>query len=220
MGHIFRTGVTACDVGGSLVFLDLPRDRYFALGQDAREACLRLIDRVPPKPDDLAIIDRLIARDVLVRVDRDARPVLCLPAPRLRSSAHDGAIRVARGSVIVALGRYMFAIAELRIRPLAHILCDIARAKRDLRAYADRASDAAALAASFTAADRVMTVLDRCLPRSIALARSMIARGLAPKIILGVKLRPFEAHCWVQHGDCLVSDGLETIAPFTPVLVL
>src|SRR3546814_2406559 len=41
----------------------------------------------------------------------------------------------------------------------------------------------------------IMAAFDRCLPRSIALSRAMLSTGLAPDLILGVKLRPFEAHC-------------------------
>ena len=48
----------------------------------------------------------------------------------------------------------------------------------------------------------------------------MISDGLIPELVLGVKLRPFEAHCWVQYGDLLVSDHLGTVEPFTPILVL
>ena len=36
----------------------------------------------------------------------------------------------------------------------------------------------------------------------------------------GVKLRPFQAHCWVQVGDAIVTDRLDVVRNFTPIRVV
>lgn len=221
MGYMFRSGISACDPGGSLVLLDVSKDRYFALGAAARETCLRLVAGLSDQPGDTVIIDDLVASDILCRVDQDTRPQFCRPPPTVRMCLRDEtAIEFSRSATMSALARQAAAILELRIRPLHAVLAGVARAKHRLSRVTHPPSDPRSIAASFTHADRVMTELDRCLPRSIALARALLAGGVAPDLILGVKLRPFEAHCWVQCGDMLVSDDLGTIMPFTPILVI
>jgi hypothetical protein len=45
-----------------------------------------------------------------------------------------------------------------------------------------------------------------------------VSNGYEARLVLGVKLRPFGAHCWVEHEHMVVSDQLEMIHPFTPIL--
>lgn len=221
MGYIFRPGLHACNPGGSLVFLDVAGDRYFALGETATNACLRLIDDPANAPGDSTIVDDLLARDIIRRVEDDIRPALCPPTLRVVSCARDLPPGRARpGAVAAALGRSFWAIVELKTGSLDGALASVMRAKRSVPCSITPIAELAVFAGVFAQADRTITALDRCLPRSIALARTMIAAGVAPDLILGVKLRPFEAHCWVQHGNVLVSDDPGTIAPFTPILAV
>jgi Transglutaminase-like superfamily len=221
MGHVFRPGVTACDPGGSLVLLDLANDRYFALGGAARDACLRLVEGRPIASEVAHIVDRLVDSDILRIVAGDAKPQLCRrPMPVHIGLRNDALSPVRVGAIAAALGRHILAHIELKALPLEHVLARVVRAKRRLGSVSRPTSSPAECAAAFSHADRILTSLNRCLPRSIALARAMIAGGLVPDLILGVKLRPFEAHCWVQHGDSLVSDDPGTIVPFTPILVI
>ena len=37
-------------------------------------------------------------------------------------------------------------------------------------------------------------------------AHRLLDRCVAPTLIIGVKLGPFEAHAWVQHGASVVND--------------
>jgi hypothetical protein len=32
-------------------------------------------------------------------------------------------------------------------------------------------------------------------------------------------MRPFHAHCWVQHEDAVVGDTVEHVSQFTPIMV-
>jgi hypothetical protein len=36
--------------------------------------------------------------------------------------------------------------------------------------------------------------------------------------VIGVKLNPFAAHCWLQVGDVVLNDLPERVAAFTPIL--
>ena len=69
--------------------------------------------------------------------------------------------------------------------------------------------------------DRLLrTAADRCLSRSIALALCLARHHCRANVILGVKLAPFAAHCWAQHGDAVLNDELEEVRRYQPILVL
>src|SRR3546814_5791235 len=61
---------------------------------------------------------------------------------------------------------------------------------------------------------------DQCLARSIAFRRLAFRLGFAPTLVLGVKLDPFAAHCWVQSEDCVANDSLERVRCFPPIFAL
>jgi hypothetical protein len=60
---------------------------------------------------------------------------------------------------------------------------------------------------------------DACLFNSLALLDFLALHGLYPKLVFGVSMRPFHAHCWVQHEDTVVGDTLERVSEFTPIMV-
>jgi hypothetical protein len=59
-----------------------------------------------------------------------------------------------------------------------------------------------------------------CLPDSLALHRILAARGLRSSLVIGVRLDPFMAHCWLQADDLLLNDGCDHVSGFTPILSL
>jgi hypothetical protein len=38
--------------------------------------------------------------------------------------------------------------------------------------------------------------------------------------VIGVKLRPFAAHSWVQSGPWLVNDRIDMIRAYTPIMAV
>jgi hypothetical protein len=73
---------------------------------------------------------------------------------------------------------------------------------------------------AFERAKLLRTAADHCLPRSIALALRLARRGCRANLLLGVKLAPFAAHCWVQWRDQVLNDEFEEVARYTPILVI
>jgi hypothetical protein len=74
--------------------------------------------------------------------------------------------------------------------------------------------------AAFSRAAVMTNSLNECLAVSIAIVRRAIASGIDAQLVLGVKLRPFQAHAWAQAGPTLISDQFDTVACFTPILVV
>lgn len=181
--------------------------------------CLRLCSEHILYSSDHLEINQLIDRDIVRWTDGAIRPKLCPPLACQTLDGRDRGIEVPSSLVVTALAQYAFAAAILKCRSLSRVLNGIALDKQRLVAGRS-AHDPAEVAAGFMAADRLVTARGRCLTRSIAIARTMFARGIAPDLVLGVKLRPFEAHCWVQHDNVLISDDPGSVAPFTPILVV
>lgn len=57
-----------------------------------------------------------------------------------------------------------------------------------------------------------------CLPDSLVLLEFLAHHDLYPSWIFGVRLSPFGAHCWVQHGDVVWNDTPEHAASYTPIM--
>lgn len=112
------------------------------------------------------------------------------------------------------------ARAALRWRGLDHCLRNFENAKNRSEGSDVGERGVGALAVAFEHATLITSSHERCLPSSIALAHRLCRRGLKPDLVIGVKLGPFAAHCWVQLDDMLVSDRMETIRAFTPILAL
>lgn len=73
---------------------------------------------------------------------------------------------------------------------------------------------------AFEQARLLRSTADRCLPRSIALALCLTAKQCRVHVVLGVKLAPFSAHCWVQDGGAVLNDSLEEVQRYSPILVV
>lgn len=224
MSLTLAPGVTFCESAGRRVFLDLPRDRYFCLGEEADRAFGALVSGAALSAEESGRLEPLRRDGILCRADTAEQPRPCRPCPILSSPLDDdddpprlpplgiarAALRLARAKR--ALGR----------RPL-HLLCaDIGAAKARLgnRPHGPAPAELRRLAFAFQAAGRLVGALDQCLAVSLAMARQAIARGFAADLCLGVRLRPFQAHAWVTVEGMLISDRGHVVRQFAPILIL
>lgn len=79
---------------------------------------------------------------------------------------------------------------------------------------------AAQIIRAFEHARLLRSAADRCLSRSIALAVSLAALGVQARVVIGVQLPPFTAHCWAQYDDVVLNDSAEEVRRFQPILVI
>jgi hypothetical protein len=95
------------------------------------------------------------------------------------------------------------------------------RAKKRLGGSPDRVSDdAISIATAFDRVGVLITAHEQCLPRSLALSACLSADRFAHELVVGVKMRPFDAHCWVQIGQTVINDTVDRTQMFTPILVI
>jgi len=208
--------VSYCEVGDRLVFLDVSADRSFCLNSEA-EGEFRKLGITAKDEEDPG--GQAAGTGPFAGWSEAPRP--CIAPAAARQSLLDRP-RQASGwaKTWLAVGRLQSARLRLRLQTFADALASFEKAKRRSVPDCAAAGDLAGELAGFLAAMRLLTTRDFCLSHSYAVARFMIERGIDATLIFGVRLGPFAAHCWVQHGDCLLNDRLDTVRIFTPILVL
>jgi hypothetical protein len=217
-----RTGISFCCVNGRLLFLDVIADRYFCLSAPAEKCFLALVETGGRVADHEDALDTLVSRGMLVEAPTPVPLKPCTLPPLPGESVLDqplprGNLRQAVG----ALGRLTAVQLRLKIAGLARTLSAISVMKARLEPV--RGNPDMLLCrtmAGFGRATGIATILDNCLSQSIAIAHDMLGRGLRPDLVLGVRLGPFNAHCWVQFENRLVNDRFDMVRTFTPILVI
>lgn len=193
-------------VDDQVIFLDLCGDRYFTLGD----------------------IDNAV---FLAAIGRGEIPAWHLPHSLPKPQAweepcSDPPVGSEQGLDIAGLAATLWIErrVERRIRttPFGELLLGVRTTveKRAVRAVNARPEGLAAIVAGSERARLIRSAPDRCVPRSLALVLRCASHGLRAHAVIGVRTRPFAAHCWAQHGPIVLSDPLETVAPFTPILVI
>lgn len=221
MRYRLREGVSFCTIGDQVILLDLPADRYFTLGRHANDMFNTIIDG-REREIEPAELRSLVSRGILVDDGGGTAIVPCSLAAMAETSAIDTKADAVRWTVITrALFELCLARVELASMGLARLL-EQTRTAGSTRLRTDepgRTRDLIALVSAFRTLGVLVSPRDRCLVRSIALAKYCRRLGLKPDLILGVKLNPFTAHCWVQVGSLVLNDTLDRVRAFTPILV-
>jgi hypothetical protein len=220
MPYALSPGVSFCETSGRLVFLDLPGDRYFCLAEPAEAAFRRFARGVTGASAEIGL-RALTDSGLLVPAPRMKRPLPTRPPAAATGSLLDAAPRpradwpIVTRAALATLSTRM----SLRWRSLAATLQSIER-RRALAGIVTAPDRLQPIAAAFLRLNLLFSPLDQCLPRSIALASLLARNGVAAQLVIGVKLRPFLAHSWVQSGPLLINERLDVVRTFTPILVV
>jgi Transglutaminase-like superfamily len=227
--------VHLCVTGNHVVFLDLRRDRYHALGSDGRRV---LAAHVVGWPNDetCASSESDATHDLLnALVDRTlltTNPALGaafsvpVAAPPTQVLIDDGFARQRRTAPGDAS---RFAIACARAAASLR-LCSLERTVHSIQVRKSRAL--ARVEASTLERDRGMvSTFNRlrpfafsadthCLYDSLALLEFLASYGSYPCWVIGVCTNPFAAHSWLQQHERLFNGPIDHVARYTPILVV
>ncbi len=218
MRYALRAGLSFCRDGDRFVFLDVPADRYFMLPEAKAESFARLVDRRSLARDDEANLQALLGR-VLVQTGGCALRTT-VPPPNASRSLLDEPGRAALHRTVCAWLGFSYARFQVRHLGLAALLRRLQRLKN---AAAPARSDAMPVleqaVAAFARAGRLVSINDRCLAHSAAIAVWLVRRRVAATLVIGVAVDPFQAHCWVQVDDLLVNERVDVARDYIPILV-
>lgn len=216
-----REDLHFCICSGRTVFLDVRADRYFQLPIDQDLAFQRFASGRAKQPGDEAALDAIASKGLMVDKHEGARglsPVeVSLPTAEIAPTLSIARI-TDRISALISVHKVR---RELARRPLKNLFDAISRTSAAFDADGtDDLTGVNRVAAAFAATGVMMRRQDQCLPLSIAFKRLCLARGALTSLMIGVKLDPFAAHCWVQRDEYVLNDTLERVRLFTPILAI
>lgn len=220
-----------CERDEALVFLDLAKDEYI-LVQGRQAASLRshttragLSVNASPCDGDLADLADLVSSGLLTHdasAGRIVSPTSVEPVaePLVEaqevSSAHLAAIHLVR-----FLAACSVASLLLRFASIKRIVTRVQRRKE--RYGSGRLVDvqkARHLTATFRKLRMFFPRRYLCLFEALALLEFLACYEIFPRWVFGVRLEPWGAHCWVQHGEMVFNDGVEEVSGYTPVMAI
>jgi hypothetical protein len=207
--------VRFCVIDGQYIFLDLKEDRYFGLPRptDAAFAALLAGDASSTH------VGGLQAAGLLVKSPA-GRPLKPTTHPAAASSfLEDGELGRGISTVIVAevLLQVLGARRAVRKKRLPGLLAKPGQGASESHGVSRERRDRAV--GQFLRARRAIPIAPNCLYDSLALRRFLQRRSVAADLVIGTKLHPFAAHCWLQDGTMVLNDSLSAARGFAPVLV-
>lgn len=211
--------VSFCDVHGRLVFLDSAADLYVSLPEPAEAAFRRLMagESIFGAPSDIP--PGLVSAGLLVEGPQ-GQPLAPCKSADLRASLLDRTLAPHNRhmpGLAMALAR---TALSLRLIGLHRTLRALSRQPVTAPQPVGTCADPGGIVAAFERLGMLATPHEQCLVRSLTLGRYLRRRGFAVDVVLGARLRPFSAHAWVQLGDTVLNDQLDTVRNFTPIRVV
>ena len=209
--------VTFCVADGTVVVLDLKADRYLALAGALGREFRAIVDADRMQAPDEACIERLGGMG-LIEPDREGRGLAPVSARQPDLAVIDQ-MHVSHVSLrLIASMTLSFVRAWLWLKrwPIEAIIEALRDRKRRLPVGR---SDAAELASTVAACRHLVPATPVCLIDSLALIDFLLRHGACAELVIGVRMAPFRAHCWVQVENRLLNDTLDHVRPFTPILV-
>lgn len=215
-----REGVHCCIANGRTAFLDVNADRYFGLPESMEadfQAFMKDGRHIVNLPRSLT---PLLSAALIER--REAAPFASAytipPGPVLAGASDIAMEQPSALDIVDALWSQIRVARMLRSSPLKTCLTNIpARKKATSQKYP---LPPARLVAAFLSTKRFVGTQDRCLRWSLAMIDFLARHEYYPQLVLGVRMAPFAAHAWVQHGNIVLNDEVDQVRPYSAILVI
>lgn len=205
------------DVDGTLIFLSVHANRFFALTRAREDAFRRSIG------NELAYRGAcVISRGELPRLclAEDAPALLTTSIPVVKSAFRENELSGTFRIFLEAMFDRLLMKRLVRRGNLKRIN-DILHAARSERSTAGNpATVFGAANGAFRAVSSLINAENHCLALAAARAKFIIKRGIPVTCVVGVRLNPFSAHAWVQYGDLVIGDDPDFIRIHSPIAAL
>lgn len=206
--------VSSCEIDGQVVFLDVLANRYSRLEKEAASALGR---------GDVDSLQRSLRRLIedrhwLNSNAEGARSSCCAITRPAREHSAEFDMRSPSGRQIASAFRSLASARfTIALRGFDELLWWVQRNNMIAQTEGPPASNRSGLISAFEYVERFAIRRDRCLLRSIGLQHLLAQNGYESTLVFGVRLHPFEAHCWLQDDDLILNDTIEMVGPFEPI---
>jgi hypothetical protein len=233
--------VHLCQTGNQVIFLDLRRDKYLAIGSAEREAMSGQVNGWPAhddysdgathackSPGSREPVIRSLLKLGLLTPDASAgkhaaHPTIESVNESLVDETLEQRVSIGYRHVLKFLLACARARIALRLRSLEHAVELVRRRKaRSLRhaPVFDLRKNRELVAIFDRLRPFVFTAKDACLFDSLALIEFLAMHDSYPTWVIGVHTQPFSAHSWVQHNEFSFNGPVEFLRRFTPILAV
>lgn len=217
MPYALRPGLFWCEIASHILFLDLPADRYLCLSGTAAGAFLAAAQGNVMEDVQARAAEQLIRLDIIRVSDRQEIPPACRVRAPVRAWLAESS---SAGDLLAVTWRFFEAQIALSRTGLQATLSNLARRKSQSARQSPTCSTVGAVVAAVHRFGWFRSSRDQCLPRALAIAHLLAARGVAANLLIGVSLHPFRAHAWVQVDDAVICDDVDTVRLYAPILVV
>ncbi len=243
--HVF-----VCVQGEHVVFLDVRKDRYFAL-ESARTAGLGYLVPGWPVPVQVGVgfvrrdagatapalheevnrsalsgvVSLLVEKGILIS-EPNGKPADATVAERahgdITAEALDERPRFGPRLFLRFVSSAVRARLLLKHRTFETVVERVRhRTQRGRAGSSVPETDLQHLVASFsTLRPFFFAAKDACLFDALALSEFLAAYGVYPDWFFGVQSRPFAAHCWLQLDGVVLNDTVDHVKRYTPIMVV
>jgi hypothetical protein len=234
--YLLAPHVYPCVSGQHVVLMDLERDKYVAVvPADRLAAWVRgwpvgaaQTAHLPRDADADALVSQMLAHGMLVSDPHVGKPAVPVCAARAAGSLVEFDLDTRPRAGAALLWRFGRSCARaqlsLKLRPIQSIVEAVRDRKARRAQHGCREADPVRLRALVAAFMRLRplfyTLRNACLLDSLTLVHFLAAEGIQPEWVFGVKTEPFDAHCWVQHGDVVLNDAPDRVRQYAPILVV
>lgn len=218
MSHLsLAPNVHLAVIDGDLVFLDAVKDQYLCVARRRSDPVLSALNGNLHVHDPEQVVAALLDEQLLVEAC-DFTPWSGAPAYTARSDLGRGVpSRLGVGDIGFLLLAALRMAVKLRAGTPARWF-----AESQARCWPDAALRSEVIHDWALRIDRLRPLIPRtgrCLVRSLLTLEYLRLRGVGADWVFGVRSHPFEAHCWVEYDGTVLTDSLEHVRWFTPILV-
>ena len=204
-----------CEIGEQRIFLDLVADRYFSLPPAVDASFSAIIEAkesaAASEVEALRRLGLLVAAPAGRRIEPTRHPV---PDASLVED-----VDLVGSPSLPILAEVLVLVVRAR-RAVRRKRLPAELALPDQRARRDRPGERRnRMVEAFLRTRRLVPIAPNCLYDSLALRHFLRRRGIEADLVIGTKLHPFAAHCWIQDETTVLNDSLASAHGFVPILV-
>jgi len=212
-----------CRLGRQAIFLDIQANRYFALPESLNTAFLEGVGDcamgIVPR-DGLTALEAGVPAQATLDGIAGIQETGALPAASTDGKAEQNLPRIPAGMYFKVIAVALMAKALVRLCPLHWLLTNIERVP-PRKPQPSGTQVIAQLGRAFEWLHLITGKDGNCLPFTLAFV--WLGRRLgcnSARLVIGVRINPFSAHCWCQDGAVVLNDRYDNVRTYQPILIL